>query len=130
MAHLSKADKRQIVANRQDMVKYLRVLSAEATTGNLTGVVQFCNISSVKIDVECLLNRPLTAVESVSLLLTPEDTTNAYGVDFGHAHAVALNMKHTRQLCRTLMRQNRIDRLGSSLAELLGEIEDFEGYAE
>lgn len=127
MAHLSKAQKRQIVANRQDMVKYLRDLSAQAVDGNFTGVIEFCNTASVKIDVECLLNRPLTVEEATALLLTPEDTDATYGQAFGRAHSTALNMKHTRQLCRTLMRQNRVERIAPSLAELLGEME---AYAE
>lgn len=126
MAHLTKAQKRRIIETRQDMVTYLRDLSKQAETGDLTGVIEFCNTASVKLDVECLLNASISDVQATALLNTPESTGEQYGERFGRAHATALNMKHTRQLCRTLMRQNRIEGIARSLAELLGEIE-FDG---
>lgn len=127
MGHLSKAQVRRVIATRQNMVQYLRDLSSQAAAGDFTGVIEFCNSASVKLDVEGLLEAHIDDAQATSLLLTPETTQEMYGDTFGKAHATALNMKHTRQLCRTLMRQNRVERIAPSLVDLL---EEMEGYAE
>lgn len=125
MAHLTKADRRRMIEIRTDYVSYLRTLMESVNSGDLEPVIEFCNRSSVKIDVECLLQRRLNDEEGTCLLLTPEVTTEALGAKFGRAHMIAYNMKHTRQLCRTLLRQGRIEGIGRQFAELLEEVEAY-----
>lgn len=125
MAHITKADKRRLVAIRTDMVSYLRDLMLSVHAGDIAGVIDFVNNGSVAIDVSALLRRDLTRFESVALLLTPEETSEAYGANFGHAHMIAVNMKSTRMLCRGMLRQGRIEGIGPQLAELLGSVEAY-----
>lgn len=125
MAHMTKADKRRLVAIRTDMVAYLRDLMLSVHAGDIAGVIDFVNNGSVAIDVSSLLKRDLTRLESVSLLLTPEDTGEAYGARFGQAHMIATNMKAARMLCRGMLRQGRIEGIGPQLAELLGSVEAY-----
>lgn len=125
MAHLRKADVRRMIALRTDMVSYLRDLMLGIHAGDYAGVAEFCNTANVSIDVSALLRRPLTRFESVALLLTPEETSEAYGARFGHAHMIAKNMQATRQLCRSMLRTGRMEGIGPRLADLLGEVEAY-----
>jgi len=125
MAHLNRKQKNRLAEIRENMTTYLVELMEAANQGNVPAIMEFCNSGSVKLDVEWLLARPLSDSEATALLTTPEDNSDVYGAKFGKAHAIALNMKHTRQLCRTLCRQARMEKIGPTLADLLGEIEAY-----
>lgn len=114
-----------MIAIRTDMVAYLRDLMLSVHAGDLAGVIEFTNNGSLAVDVSALLRRDLTRFESVALLLTPEETGEAYGARFGHAHMVATNMKSARMLCRGMLRQGRMEGIGAQLAELLASVEAY-----
>jgi hypothetical protein len=118
-----------MTAIRTDMVAYLRELMAGLATGDTDMVIEFCNTGSIKNDTESLLGRSLTGIECEGLLCTPEGTSDLFGERFGQVHMVAYNMKHTRQLCRTLLRQGKLEGIMTHLSDLLHDAENF-AYAQ
>lgn len=129
MAHYTKADKRALSAIRNSYATYLRNLCA---SGNREIVIQFCNSANVRWDVEAMLKRELTESEAVALLYCPEDNAR-FGEVFQRAHSVALNLKHARQLCRTVLREHRlkttdtvpVEKIFSSL-DLIAQLDELE----
>lgn len=128
MAHLSKAQVKKMETVREDMASYLKDLMAGIERGEIGEVIQFCNSASIRIDVQCLLKRRLSASECDSLSLTPEACAGLYGVKFGRACMIAYNMKTTRQLCRTMLRRGYMEGVKMELENVLRRV-NMEAYA-
>jgi hypothetical protein len=124
MAHLTKAQKRRMVALRTDMSRYMRDLMAGIQTGDLSNVIEWVNTGSVKADVEGLLRRELSPSEAVSLLESPEDQTDS---KLAHAHMLALGFKSARMSVRNLLRLGRMEGIPPVLQTLDSQICEFEG---
>lgn len=119
MAHYGLKSKNLLLKIRTGYAEYLDRL---ATAGTREDIIEYVNSISVKMDVETLLKRELTTLESNRLLMTPEENTGL-NKQFGMAHMVARNLQNQRAMLRTMLRQHRLAEIPGKLKDMSKELQ-------
>lgn len=127
--HYGKAEEstRLMTSIRNDYVRYMRDL---AKSGDREAIIKVVNGIHVRFDFEIMMeceDCESIGVEPSDLLMTPEAFAIEYGSDCGLAFVKALNLKHSRQALRSILREHRMTEAEKIINGWADEVEAFLG---